>query len=128
MSNPFATVHVRRLLRLARLIEKSHRFTMGAFAHDCGSPACVAGHGVAMFKLGKPSEAYDHAAELGELLTGYSRKNAGAQDQIYEALFNSSHGAGGAGKSGRKAARYIREVFIPALRTGTIPAPANVQP
>lgn len=41
-------VNVANLLALADVVDKSPTFSMGR-VHECGTPACIAGHGLALF-------------------------------------------------------------------------------
>jgi|HubBroStandDraft_4_1064222.scaffolds.fasta_scaffold26634_4 hypothetical protein len=113
---PFGTKHVRRLNRLARFVERSRSFNMNEFFNDCGTAACLAGHGLVLFERHLPNGKHTDPWVLAEFLTGSADQCA-----VYNVLFNSVYGAGGAGRSGKKAAKYIREVFIPSMKKGAPP-------
>lgn len=134
------SIYESRLLALAAAVEGSATFSMDRFAWDgweldekhrtCGTPACVAGHAAHIFggfgtgelplnQFGEAitaNNAGGHTGALARFLTGCV--DYGSAQRVYTDLFHSDTGCGGAGKSGAKAAAYIREVFIPALRAG----------
>lgn len=116
----FTKLHERRVRRLAVFLEKSRsRFSMGQFENECGTPACVAGHGFVLFK--KELQEVDGTGDpwkLAGILAG--AETSSTRQRIYAKLFHSTTGCGGIGltmpagkKAARAAARYLRKVFIP---------------
>lgn len=41
-----------RLMKVREVVKTSPTFQMDRYAHDCGTPACVAGHAIVMFHEG----------------------------------------------------------------------------
>lgn len=99
----------RRLLKAARLVERSRSFDQWRFINKCGAPGCVIGH----YALNTKGWYYDPRS-------GYAGINGRFFNVIDEAdhfgitivehreLFDAD-GCGVAGRSGKRAAAYIRD-------------------
>lgn len=121
----FTKMHERRVLKLAAMLDKSSTFDMSCFENGCGTPACVAGHGLVLFWRQLRDfggvEATTSPWALARVLTGCSYV---AAEEVYRMIFHSKLGCAGIGmrmlpgvrgrrKAAKEAAKYLREVFIP---------------
>lgn len=99
-----------RLLKLAAIVEKSSRYNQEKWGHRCGTPACLAGHAEAA-GFGR-----DFHAAFALPMDGHS----GITGVSYWTLLFGQHGCGDAGRSGKKAAAFVR-AFVAMRKAGMIP-------
>jgi hypothetical protein len=112
----------RRLLKLARLIERRRAYDQSRYAHDCGTPACAWGTAVVNTpRLMKLAASYmkerghpKRMLEEGILWGANAFSNCNAMDEFAITYAEASElfgndGCGNAGKNAKKAAAYIRE-------------------
>jgi len=95
-------VHVRRWRHLARIVEKSRRYNQTTVYHSCGTPACLMGHAMAYKARVEKRDFYDITWNETSLWLGLYA------DVDHDHLFGLS-GCNNAGRSGKKAAAYVRE-------------------
>lgn len=73
-----------RLMKVREVVAVSPTFQMDRYAHDCGTPACVAGHAIVMFHEGELLPVSHYKGTAQELL-GLSSDEA---DWLFLGMFS----------------------------------------
>lgn len=99
-----------RLLKLAGIVEKSRRYNQWPWRHKCGTPACLGGH----------AEAAGFRGDLHAVFALPKNYCGEIYGESYWSLLFGVHGCGNAGRSGKKAAAFVR-AFVAMRKAGLIP-------
>jgi hypothetical protein len=110
----------RRLLKLARQVDRRRRYNQEFFAHACGTPACAWGtHVINTPRLLKKARKYGkekgHVTDMEtNILFGINPFDGHAEEEFAISCEQANElfgheGCGHAGKSAKDAASYIRE-------------------
>lgn len=104
---------IARLRELATYVERRQRahptcgYDQETFTHECGAPACMIGHGHALFgprKAGELENALRAVEPINTMFSPWSVFGATAKTQLF-----SGRGCGDAGSDWRTAVKFVRD-------------------
>jgi hypothetical protein len=106
----FTRTHERRVEKLAKAVEKSRSYDQHIIEHRCGTPGCMIGHAQVVFKSRSKYIKYGAFLPLRTFLFGPFIPGVTAAAGARSRDFTSAVGCDYAGRSGKKAAAFIRKM------------------